>query len=97
MRSSPAVACGGRRRINLRRHEGAHPRIGAADVVPVVPIWTGPICRAHVATSAGRGARIGKELGLPVFFYGELAPERGPAFFRRGGPEELQRGSTQAR
>jgi len=37
------------------------------------------------------GARIGAELGLPVFQYGELAPGRGPAFFRRGGPAELQR------
>ena len=35
--------------------------------------------------------RIGTELGLPVFLYGELAPGRGPAFFRRGGPAELQR------
>ena len=35
--------------------------------------------------------RIGEELGLPVFLYGELAPGRGPAFFRRGGPEELGR------
>ena len=35
--------------------------------------------------------RIGEELGLPVFLYGELGAGRGPAFFRRGGPEELQR------
>jgi glutamate formiminotransferase len=35
--------------------------------------------------------RIGAELGLPVFLYGELVPERGPAFFRRGGMEELGR------
>jgi glutamate formiminotransferase len=34
--------------------------------------------------------RVG-ELGLPVFLYGELAPARGPAFFRRGGTEELGR------
>ena len=38
------VACA-RERIDLRRHEGAHPRIGAADVVPLVPLgrrrWTG--------------------------------------------------------
>jgi glutamate formiminotransferase len=34
--------------------------------------------------------RIGEELELPVFLYGELAPDRGPAFFRRGGTEELQ-------
>jgi glutamate formiminotransferase len=79
-----------RDRIDLRRHEGAHPRIGAADVVPVVPIEPGDMERARVA--ARRVAqRIGKELGLPVFLYGELAPERGPAFFRRGGTEELER------
>jgi glutamate formiminotransferase len=35
--------------------------------------------------------RVGSELELPVFLYGELAPGRGPAFFRSGGPEELQR------
>jgi glutamate formiminotransferase len=34
--------------------------------------------------------RVGEELELPVFLYGELAPGRGPAFFRRGGPDELQ-------
>jgi glutamate formiminotransferase len=34
--------------------------------------------------------RIGDELELPVFLYGESAPGRGPAFFRRGGPDELQ-------
>jgi glutamate formiminotransferase len=43
------------------------------------------------ATALELGGRIGEELGLPVFLYGELAPDRGPAFFRRGGPEELQR------
>ena len=35
--------------------------------------------------------RVGGELGMPVFLYGELAPGRGPAFFRRGGLEELTR------
>jgi glutamate formiminotransferase len=35
--------------------------------------------------------RIGEELELPVFTYGELAPGRGPSFFRRGGVDELQR------
>jgi glutamate formiminotransferase/glutamate formiminotransferase/formiminotetrahydrofolate cyclodeaminase len=79
-----------RERIDLRRHEGAHPRIGAADVVPVVPIEPGDLNRARAA--ARRVAqRIGAELGLPVFLYGELAPGRGPAFFRRGGTEELTR------
>src|SRR5205085_8590536 len=46
--------------------------------------------RARVAALALAEA-VGSELGLPVFLYGELAPGRGPAFFRRGGPAELQR------
>ncbi len=84
-----AVACA-RERIDLRRQEGAHPRIGAADVVPLVPIR--PEDRERARAAAGRlAARVGAELGLPVFLYGDLAPGRGPAFFRRGGPAELQR------
>jgi glutamate formiminotransferase len=79
-----------RERIDLRRHQGAHPRIGAADVVPVVPIVRDDLQLA-CATARELARRIGEELELPVFLYGELAPGRGPAFFRRGGPEELQR------
>jgi glutamate formiminotransferase len=79
-----------RDRIDLRRHEGAHPRIGAADVVPVVPLDPEDMGRARDAALA-LGGRIGEELGLPVFLYGELAPGRGPAFFRRGGFDELAR------
>jgi len=83
------VACA-RDRIDLRQHEGAHPRVGAADVVPVVPISPEDMPRARkTATRVAR--RIGDDIGLPVFLYGELAPGRGPAFFRRGGTEELQR------
>jgi glutamate formiminotransferase len=78
-----------RERIDLRRHEGAHPRIGAADVVPIVPIRPADAERAR-ATALELARRVGEELGLPVFLYGELAPGRGPAFFRRGGAEELQ-------
>ncbi len=77
-------------RIDLRRHEGAHPRIGAADVVPIVPIKAEDLEHAK-ATARELARRVGDELGLPVFLYGELAPGRGPAFFRRGGPVELQR------
>ena len=79
-----------RERIDLERHQGAHPRIGAADVVPIVPIKPEDMERAKKAALT-LARRIGKELGLPVFLYGELAPGRGPAFFRRGGPGELQR------
>jgi glutamate formiminotransferase len=77
-------------RIDLRRHEGAHPRVGAADVVPLVPI------RPQDMESARRVAfvlaeRIGDELALPVFLYGELAPGLGPAYFRTGGLDGLRR------
>jgi glutamate formiminotransferase len=77
--------------IDLRRHEGAHPRVGAADVVPLVPL------RPEQEEAAREAAlelsdRIAAELELPVFLYGRLTVDgREPAFFRRGGPEELQR------
>jgi len=74
--------------IDLRAHDGAHPRIGAADVVPVVPLVAGDLERA-VACARQVAERIGRKLELPVFLYGELAPGRGPAFFRRGGVAEL--------
>ena len=80
------ISCA-RDRIDLRRHEGAHPRVGAADVVPLVPIRPEDMPRAQAAAQA-LASRIGDELGIPVFLYGE---HRGPAFFRRGGPHELQR------
>lgn len=79
-----------RARIDLRTHVGVHPRIGVADVVPIVPLRPEDMDRARAA-ALELARRIGEELGLPVFLYGALAPERGPAFFRRGGPEELQR------
>ncbi len=84
-----AIACA-RERIDLRRHEGAHPRGGAADVVPVVPVRPGDMERAKRAALA-LAERVGGELDLPVFVYGELAPGRGPAFFRAEGLEELRR------
>jgi glutamate formiminotransferase len=79
-----------RERIDLRRHHGVHPRVGAADVVPLVPLRPDDMPRAR-ATALQVGERLGEDLGLPVFLYGELGGGRGPAFFRRGGPVELQR------
>jgi len=76
-----------RERIDLRTHEGAHPRIGAADVLPLVPLRPEDMPRARAA-AAVLAERVG-ELGLPVFVY--APPDRGPAFYRRGGTEELQR------
>jgi glutamate formiminotransferase len=74
-------------RIDLRGHAGAHPRVGAADVVPIVPLEPGDMERAR-ELAAVVGSRIGVELGLPVFVY--APPDRGPAFYRRGGPARLQ-------
>ena len=74
-------------RIDLRAHDGAHPCIGAADVVPIVPLRPADLGRARSAAAA-IGAQIGA-LGLPVFLY--APPERGPAFYRRGGRDELER------
>jgi glutamate formiminotransferase len=80
-----------RDRIDLRQHAGAHPRIGAADVVPLIPLKPEDESRAREAAIA-LANRIADELELPVFFYGRLTEDaREPAFFRRGGPEELQR------
>jgi len=78
-------------RIDLRRHTGRHPHVGAVDVVPVVHLdderrgaaW------AEALTAA---ALIGDELGLPVFLYGELAtaPDRRErSALRDGGPARL--------
>jgi glutamate formiminotransferase len=76
--------------IDLARHDGVHPRVGAADVVPLVPLREDDMERARAAALAV-GRRVGEELGLPVFLYGEAGAGRRPAYFRRGGPEELQR------
>ena len=75
---------------DLREHIGVHPRVGAADVVPLVPLAPEEIEDAAGAARA-LAARIGSELGLPVFLYGEISSGRRPAFFRRGGLDELRR------
>lgn len=83
-----ANACIGR--IDIREQEGAHPRIGALDVCPVVWLDAGDIeAAAEVALAA---AQAFGELGVPVFLYGELAStdeRRERAYFRRGGPVQL--------
>jgi glutamate formiminotransferase len=75
-------------RIDLRRHAGVHPRIGIADVVPFVPLRPDHFERARAAAERF-GQAAAAAFDVPVFLY--APPERGPAFYRRGGPEELQR------
>ncbi len=64
-------------RIDMRTHQGAHPRMGATDVVPFVPLGdvTMESC-VELARAVGR--RIGEELRIPVYLYAEAAakPER---------------------
>jgi glutamate formiminotransferase len=76
--------------IDLRAHEGVHPRVGVVDVVPLVPLVPGDMPRAMEAARAV-ARRVGDELGLPVFLYGEVGERRRPVYFRRGGPAELAR------
>lgn len=79
-------------RIDLNHHGGVHPRIGAADVVPFVPL-TGTTMAQCVTLANRLAERIGRELAIPVFLYGEAAsaPERRRlASFRRGGFETLR-------
>jgi glutamate formiminotransferase len=75
--------------IDLRRHDGVHPWTGAADVVPLVPLRSAEMARARTAALAV-GERVARELGVPVFLYGESGAGRRPAFFRRGGLAELR-------
>ena len=80
------------RLIDLNVHRGAHPRFGAADVVPFVPLHDGdmPLCVAAAETVARRAAT---ELDIPAYLYEEAArsPERrNLADVRRGGFEELR-------
>jgi glutamate formiminotransferase len=79
-----------RERIDLRHHEGVHPRVGAADVVPLVAVWPDQLEVAKTAALT-LADRAGDELGLPVFLYGEIAPGVRPALLRRGGVGQLQR------
>lgn len=78
--------------IDMRRHRGVHPCIGAIDVCPIV--WLDPAERhAARATAFAVAEEIGR-LGIPVFCYGELATteeRRERAYFRRGGLPELER------
>ena len=79
-----------RERIDLRRQEGVHPCVGVADVLPIVAVRPEDMERTR-ACAQELARRIGAELELPVFLYGELAWGRRLPELRRGGPAELAR------
>lgn len=79
--------------INLDQHTGEHPRIGATDVVPFVPI-SGISMQDSVQIAKHLGQRVGTELNIPVYLYEEAAtrPERiNLENIRKGQYETLKR------
>lgn len=63
--------------IDMERHQGGHPRVGAADVIPFIPVRGLDMSRC-VDLARRVGERIARELEIPVYLYGEAAalPER---------------------
>ena len=79
-------------RINVAEHSGVHPRMGAVDVIPFIPLRDISL-EACADLARSFGARLGTELGIPVYLYeaAALRPERvNLADVRRGGYELLQ-------
>jgi len=72
--------------IDLDEHRGGHPRVGATDVVPFVPV-AGVTMNDCIEMARRLGARVGKELGIPVYLY-EAAATRPD----RSNLEEVRRG-----
>ncbi len=86
-----ALALSAIERIDMRQHQGSHPRIGAVDVVPFIPIrnmeMTEAVEIAHVF-----GRTLGEKAGIPIYFYEEAALRPGRknlADVRRGQYEGL--------
>lgn len=87
--------------IDLTKHSGVHPRIGAADVVPFIPL-DGATMEDCIAIAREVGRRVGDELGIPVYLYeraATLPSRRNLTDIRRGGFEQLREviGSDPAR
>jgi len=61
-----------RERIDLNKHSGEHPRMGAADVVPFIPL-EGTTMDDCIVLARTLGERVGTELGIPVFLYERAA------------------------
>lgn len=76
--------------INLDQHTGEHPRIGATDVVPFVPI-SGLSMQDCVQIARHLGQRVGEELNIPVYLYEEAATRT-----ERTNLENLRRGQYEA-
>lgn len=87
------------RLIDMNKHQGGHPRIGATDVIPFIPV-SGVTMEDCVALARKLGKRLGEELGIPVFLYEEAAtkPERrNLADLRKGEYEGLAQAMSEGR
>ncbi len=75
--------------IDMRRHHGEHPRMGATDVCPLIPV-SGVTMEEAVVYARQLGKRVGEELGIPVFLYEYAAtkPERKSLSAIRSGEYE---------
>ncbi|MFZ1935237.1 MAG: glutamate formimidoyltransferase [Thermoguttaceae bacterium] len=77
--------------IDMREHRGEHPRLGATDVCPFVPV-EGVTLEECAAIACRVGRRVGEELGIPVYFYEAAATDpsrKNLADVRRGEYEGL--------
>ena len=77
--------------IDMSQHTGEHPRIGAADVVPFIPV-AGVTMKECAQMARKLGRRVGDQIGIPVYLYGEAArkPDRkNLADIRKGEYEGL--------
>jgi glutamate formiminotransferase/formiminotetrahydrofolate cyclodeaminase len=77
--------------IDLRKHKGVHPRVGATDVVPFVPL-RGTTMQDCIHLAKRLGQKVGTELEIPVFLYEQAALHRDHApleSVRRGGIQGL--------
>src|SRR5881394_374739 len=63
--------------IDMRKHQGAHPRMGATDVCPFVPV-SGVTMQECAELAKRLARRVGDELGIPVYLYADAAqsPDR---------------------
>lgn len=79
--------------IDMREQQGVHPRIGAVDVVPFIPLRNAVMADA-VETARRFGRAFAERNGLPVYFYGEAAlveERRELPHIRKGGYEALEK------
>jgi glutamate formiminotransferase / formiminotetrahydrofolate cyclodeaminase len=60
--------------IDMRNHAGEHPRLGAVDVVPFIPV-SGVSMEECVELSRRFGQRVGEELGVPIYLYEDAQPQ----------------------